>query len=112
MNVSPELIITFLIGNFVGSFLYRVWRNSRREWPSFPRHSHVANENPPPTYPRPPAPPTPYTSWAAILKERERCAQLAESMDCAWRCRVGQEVGAAIRRQGCGPGQPDPEMRR
>ena len=103
MNVSPELIITFLIGNFVGSFLYRLWRNSRREWPSFPRQR--TGQVPPRQ--SPPSPP-PYTSWAAILEERERCAQLAESMDCAWRCRVGQEVGAAIRRQGCGPGQPDP----
>lgn len=129
MNVSPELIITFLIGNFVGSFLYRLWRNHQKERgnamaplvqagamaPNEHRFARGGNFNPRPTYARPPAPPAPKKpmddATEAMLMERERCAQLADSMDCAHRCRVGQEVGAAIRRQGRWPGQPDPNPR-
>ena len=35
----------------------------------------------------------------AVMQERERCAKLMADMDCAHRCRVGNELADAIRAQ-------------
>lgn len=72
--MTPEFLIAFAVGVFVGSFGYRVWRNGRRDAdqrplaglvragamsPNEERLTRGANVNPPPDYPRPPAPPGP-----------------------------------------------------
>lgn len=60
--MTLELLAAFLIGNFVGSFLYRLWRNRRQERRGqLPPHQsppvlHGANFTPRPTYQKPPYP--------------------------------------------------------
>lgn len=72
--MTPEFLIAFLVGVFVGSFVYRAWRNTRRDAdqrsraglvnagamsPNEERFARGPNVNPRPTYERPPAPPGP-----------------------------------------------------